>query len=167
MTIVVESGAGLSNAECYASVAEATAFHAGRGNGDAWDAVDDKEAALRKATDYLTQRYRGQWAGLRRLSTQALDWPRVNVPWRDNLWGWRPIDVVPAELKYASAELALKSTSADLLADLGRKTLSETVDVISVTYADGGSRQTEYATVHGWLKSLLAYGDSHVELSRA
>lgn len=158
MTLIVETGAGLANAESYASVAFATAFHGARGKADAWDAVEDKEAALRNATDYMTQQYSCRWAGTRFSEAQALDWPRYDVPWSDQALGVRPQNVIPSELMSACAELALKSASAALLTDLGRETLSEKVDVISVTYAQGASRQTKYPTVEGWIRPLLKAG---------
>lgn len=165
--LVTESGVGLPNADSYCSVAEATAYLTAIGSGDDWDAVDDKEAALRKATNYLTQRYRGLWAGRRLTSTQALDWPRYDVPWNDSPSGWRDTSVIPNELKAASAELALKSDDAELLEDLGRETLSEKVDVLSITYAEGRQQQTEYASVKGWLQSLLSNSGNSLRIVRS
>lgn len=158
MALVVEDGTGLSNAEAYCSVANATTYHNARGNADAWDAIEDKEAALRLATDYLTQKYRGKWQGKRTTSAQALDWPRTGVKWTDSPAGYYADNALPMELVNACAELALRTAAGPLLADLGRETLSETVDVISVTYAEGRSRQTAYAAVDGWLTSLLGAG---------
>lgn len=166
--VVVEDGTAKTNADSYCSAAFAALYCAGRGKSDAWDAIEDKDAALRLATDYLTQAYRGRWGGMRFSSTQALDWPRLDVPWDDSPSGVRPYNVIPLELQQATAELALKTADGDLLQDLGRETLSETVDVISVTYAEGRSRQTQYAAVHGMLRSLLNDGGgSFIPMERA
>lgn len=169
MALVVEDGTGKANAESYVSVAEVTAYFAGRGSrADDWDAIEDQEAAIRGAMSYLLQVYSGQWAGLRSTDAQALDWPRINVPWRDSPAGTRPDNVIPSELKAACAELALRTADGDLLADTERETLSERVDVISVTYAQGRSQQTQYPAVHGLLRSLLtAGGGAMVEVERA
>ena len=64
--------------------------------------------------------------------------------------------------------LVAGEASGDLLADLGRETLSETVDVISVTYAEGKSRQTQYAAVSGYLRSfLIGGGGGFIPMERA
>lgn len=155
MALITEDGTGRADAESYCSVAEAAAYHAKRGNADAWDAIEDKEAALRKATDYLVQTFRGRWAGIRKTEAQALDWPRYEVPRMDGGEWWNyPDDAIPPELKNATAELALKSASVNLLEDLGPEVQSETIGPISVTYR-GGDRQTQFAAVERWLRGLL------------
>lgn len=166
MALILEDGTGLSNAESFASVAEATAYFAGRGKADAWDAVDDKEAALRNASDYIQFTYAGRWAGKRLTSAQALDWPRSGVYDEDSR-AYVSESIVPRRVKNACIELALKSASGELVSDLGRETLSETVDVISVTYAQGAPRQTQYAAVDAWLKPLLSSGDSTLKIYRS
>jgi hypothetical protein len=161
MSLITENGQGLANAESYCSVADATTYHGGRGNADAWDAIDDKEAALRKATDFMLQRYRAQWKGQRNSTTQALDWPRQLVVIDDmpNGYGayayYLPNSLLPVPVANACAELALKTASGALMADLGRETRSESVGPISVTYEPGSSRQTAYAAVYGILRPYL------------
>jgi hypothetical protein len=64
--------------------------------------------------------------------------------------------------------MALRTKDGPLVSDLGRETRSEMVDVISVTYAEGGSRQTEYAAVDMTVASLLRTGSNHsIPVSRA
>ena len=115
MSLVVEDGTGKSDAESFISVADASTYFNARGV-TTWDALDtgeetvNREAALRKATDYLTAVYRDRWEGVRYTETQALDWPRQGVV-RDS-WAV-DIDEVPTEVANAFAELALKSSSAD------------------------------------------------------
>lgn len=158
MALVTEDGTGKVNAESYCDVAFATTHHTNRGKSDDWGAVDDQEVALRRATDYIEQTYRGKWSGARWTNEQALDWPRVDVAWPDSPQGFRPYNVIPVELKRACAELALRTAAGDLLADLGRETTEETVDVITVKYAEGKSRQTQFAAVDGLLRSLMKGG---------
>jgi hypothetical protein len=168
MTLIVEDGTKVANAESYCSVAQADSYHAGRSTADAWDAIDAdvRERCLREATDYLTQQYSGRWAGLRANDDQALDWPRDNVPLQDSLQGYRPNNTIPVELVRACAELAIRVSSTPLLTDQGRETQSETVDSISVTYVAGSGRQTKYPTIDGWLRPLLSSG-SGIAINRS
>lgn len=168
MSMIVEDGTGLPDAESYCSAAEAAAYFSKRGRADDWDAVDDKEAALRNATDYLEKTHRGRWLGRRSTAAQALDWPRTDVPWDDSPLGVRPDNALPSELKYAVAELAIRAASASLLEDLGRETASESVGPISVTYREGGARQQTFPAATSWLRSLVRDGGSGVvRVSRA
>jgi hypothetical protein len=66
MTLTVEDGTGKADAESYISVADADTYFTARNNAT-WAALStsDKEAALRKATDYMLQAYRVRWAGMR------------------------------------------------------------------------------------------------------
>ena len=82
MPLVTEDGTGLATAESYATLVEAAAYHTSIGN-SSWAALASdtvREQYLRKATFYMLQRYRPRWSGWRKTSTQALDWPRYNVP---------------------------------------------------------------------------------------
>ena len=160
MALIVEDGTGKTTAEAYCSVAQADTYHAVRTAGEGWTDLDTdvKERALREATDYLTQTYTGRWGGQRSTDEQALDWPRLNVPWADSNAGYRPNNTIPAELLRATAELAMRASASPLVVDLGRETASERVDVISVTYVQGAERQAQYEVVDMWLKPLLVSG---------
>lgn len=170
MALTVETGAGLVNADSYASVAEATAYFAARARADDWDLIDDKDAALRAATEYLQSVYGTRWDGMRTFSAQALDWPRIGVPRLDDASGEWASNAVPLAVKRACMELAIRwSPTTPLLTDLGRETLSERVDVIAVTYAQGASRQTQYAAVAAMLRPFLrgGSGGNYIEAERA
>ena len=148
MALVVEDGSGLSTAESYASVAFATTFLKSVGKGDAWDAIDDKEVALRLATMYMLQQYRALWQGTRTRSAQALDWPRYDVC----VDGFDVLaNIVPDDIKKACALLALKTAAGDLTADVSRATSSEKVGDIEVKYFEGQSTQTRYQQVEDML----------------
>lgn len=162
MTLIVETGAGLADAESYCSVAFADNYHTGQGRELEWSDLDDevKEQALRRATIYMIGEYRMRWAGYRKGTTQSLDWPRYDVPQRDVPGGsysaYYPYDSVPREVQIACAELAFRTRdSTPLAADQGRVTKSETVGPISVTYADGGRMETVYKVVDGLLAPFL------------
>lgn len=149
--LIVESGVGLEESESYVSAAECTAYHAKHG-GTAWDAVDDQDAALRKATQYLDSVY--QWRGDRVFSTQALKWPRLNVV----VDGYDlPGDEIPAKLKAACCELAAKG---ELFADVQAQQVTE-VQVGPIkrtlsTASNGG--QVRFAAVDALVRELIAGG---------
>lgn len=163
MSLIVESGAGLPNAESYISVVDADTYHANRGNA-AWAllATASKEQALRSAADYMRQAYRLRWIGMRVTVPQALDWPRAWVPIVDSPGGYYgfptylPLDVVPAEVISACAELALRASSAPLSPDIGPQVTREQVGPVSVDYLPGGRQALHFAAVDAllapWLK---------------
>jgi hypothetical protein len=157
MTLIVEDGTGLANAESYVSVADANTYHSKFGN-DTWTDLDTsvKEQLLRKATDYMVAQYRLQYAGYRRYSTQSLDWPRLYVPLIDSLSAnvfpqYVDFDIVPTTVKNACAELALKAYTAILMQDLTQGVIREKVDVIEVEYDKFSPQQTRYEQIDAML----------------
>lgn len=152
MAIVIEDGSGLDNAEAYISVADADTYFSLRGNA-AWAALttEQKEQALRRAVDYMTAVYGQRWKGERSSTTQALDWPRDGVLGVES-------DVVPVPVQRANAELAVRASAGDLLADQGAQVTQETVGPISVTYAVGARQWIRYAMADGLLAGLLRDG---------
>jgi len=164
MALIVEDGTGLADAEAYISAADADSYFAARGNA-AWDALttEAKEQNLRLGCDYMEAVYGPRWCGQRKTSTQALSWPRVNAC---NIAS----DVVPAAVKRANAELAVRSaTTGVLLADQSAQVKQETVGPISVTYADGARQYVKYSAVDASLAAagLLCKGGSQIPVVRA
>lgn len=157
MALIVEDGTGKPDAESYASVAMADLFHTSRGNA-AWAALttEQKEINLRKATDWLGERYATRWAGLRASTLQALDWPRAGVCVDRVVIA---SNALPAALIRATVELALKTTEGALTVDETAQVKSETVGPISTTYADGARQQTRFASVENTLEPLVAGGN--------
>jgi hypothetical protein len=144
-TLIVEDGTGLADADSYLSLAGADAYHGALGNGSwATAAAAEREAALRRATQYLDTRYR--WRGEPLTDTQALAWPRTAAAW--------PVK----RLQDATAELALRAAEqGSLYADEGTAAVkSETVGPISVTYADAQRGQTRFTVVEDLLSGLIA-----------
>lgn len=165
MPLIVETGSGSSTAESYASVTDADAYHAGRGN-TAWAALTTsaKEINLRNATDHIEQMYLGLWKGDKNLSIQALSWPRSNVYVDSYLLANNSI---PAQLIKATCELALKASTGPLTIDEGAQVKSEQVGPLATTYADGARQQTRYAAVENLLSPLLGSGRGSIKLVRA
>lgn len=177
MSLIVEDGTGLPDAESYIAVTAADTYHANQGNA-AWALIATtalKEQALRRATTYLTGEYRDRWAGSRKTITQALDWPRYMVPLRDIPGGFGESPayvastIVPVEVQRASAELALKATTQDLAPDLARGILMETIGPIITEYDPNSSQIVRYRALDNLLKPLLKNGGgrSMVSLLRA
>lgn len=163
MAIVVEDGTGLPNAESYISVADATAYHAARGNA-AWAALASdavREQMLRQATDFMGQLYRPSWKGYRTNRTQALDWPR-NLVYVVDLFGGRrdlpylwPNNSVPPEVPRACAELALRAIGGQLAADLDQGLQSEEVGPLKTAYDVHSPQYRRYRAVHLLLRPYL------------
>ena len=160
MSIVVEDGTGKSDSESFISVADASTYFTARGN-TTWDALDtgeatvNREAALRKATDYMLAVYRDRWEGVRYTEDQALCWPRSGVV-RDS-WSV-DIDEIPTEVKRATAEFALKSASDDLQADLTQGVVREKVGVIEVEYSQNSPQAKRYPAIDSMLRPFLKSG---------
>lgn len=165
MALVVETGAGLSNAESYLSVTDADTYHTNRGN-SAWTGSSTvKESALRKATQYLDVTY--NWKGDIKSTTQALNWPRDNVIDSN---GRTFDDTVPQKIKDATAELALASLSADLLTVTSNSDYvkREKVGELEIEYKDGAPVGREYNLVSRILNGMYnsKVGGNTVNLAR-
>jgi hypothetical protein len=136
MTLIPEDGTGLSTANSYCSLAEANAYHDGRGFVATWTnaTVASKTTALLWATRLLDEQY--CWSGSPVLSTQALGWPRYSAYDRH---GYAVAStIVPTAVKDATAELARQLLDNDRVAqaDDGQPS-SVSLGSASVTYATG------------------------------
>jgi len=141
---IVEDGTGLPDANSYVSVAEADAFHADRNNA-AWTGADAvKQAALVKATDYVSQKYDTRWKDMPDTDEQGLYWPVTCI------------DGIPARLKQAVCLLALEALSAELNPTQGRAVKREKVDVIEIEYMDNALPGNNRPAIDGLLKVYLA-----------
>lgn len=120
MALVVETGSGSSTAESYVSVAEADTYNANVKRSASWAkaGTDQKEQALRVATQYLETAFGGSWSGLRNSGTQSLSWPRFGV-FSDGV----RLDsaTIPQNLRRATVEIAcrfLDGGEEDLVPDV-------------------------------------------------
>lgn len=155
MSLIVETGAGLPDADSYLGLAEADAYHSARAHDDWAGDTTAKEAALRQAAAVLDGRYRARWPGRKASYLQALDWPRVGAI--DRAGYFMPSHTVPLPVRQAAAELALRALKAPLAPDLARggQIRSESVAGLSVTYADAAPPGTSYPLVDLILGALL------------
>lgn len=160
MALIVEDGSIVAGAESYVSVANADVYHSNFGNA-AWAvlATPAKESALRKATGYMQQVYRLRWKGTRTGTTQVLDWPRFGVFVEDVAYAGFPyyvgVNVIPAEVQNACAELALKSSTTDLAPDVEREVVREKIGPLETEYAPGTPQYVRYRAIDLMLKIYL------------
>jgi hypothetical protein len=176
MALIVEDGSGMPDSESYTSVAEATQYHADRLN-DAWTDgdVSSQEAALRRATEWLDATFGRSFIGYRfHGRNQMHEWPRsgayveysVNGPlfYRTYAGLWYVIDndIVPFEVKRATAEAALRelTTPGVLYPDILPGRIIKNVSIsgsISVSYANSTieGQRTIISIVTAILRPLL------------
>lgn len=135
--------------DSYLSVADADAYHTALGH-QAWAAAseEEKERALRAASQYIDSRYRFKNQVL--VANQPLEWPRLGFPWPMR----RVLD--------ATAELALRALSGPLYVDVdggGERITKEKIGPLETEFADpvnGG--QVAYTVVDDLLAPLLWTG---------
>lgn len=136
MTLIVEDGTGIDNANSYVTLAEARAYALARGvTLSATDSV--VEILVIKAMDYL-ESLDSQFKGVRKTDTQELSWPRDYV-YRNDTGSEYP--AIPKELKNALNQLILDSNTFDinpnrLLTDKGQKIKERIEGAIDVEYAE-------------------------------
>lgn len=172
MPPTVETGAIVSGANSYASIADADAYHAERGG--AWTGTDaQKTAALLKATAYLDGKYRSRWKGYRvQPVTQALEWPRSSVEfdgysfrnsYRAVASNYYPTNVIPPEIVAATCELAVRALAGPLAPDIapGDRLVKKKIDVIEKEFAPGDF-QTSYPVVEQLISRFLRSGNDAV-----
>lgn len=165
MTLIIEDGSNVPNAEAYASVDYADTYFAARGV-TAWAALDTdvKEINLRKGADYMLATYRDMWAGYRYNmrngvhARQAQDWPRVDV--FIDQYTYIQNNEIPDEVKKANCELALRAQAGDLLGDTSGsdRVVREKVGPLETEYAQYGSPLTAYNMVSSLLAPYLKSG---------
>ena len=109
--LTVEDGSGLTTADCYISVADATAYFTAYGGLDNWTAIDagTQEVLLRKSARDLDTLYGLAYAGTPLSSAQALLFPRASFY---DKYG-RVVTGLPKAVAQACAELAIINSSID------------------------------------------------------
>lgn len=156
MSLIVEDGTGLPNAESYVSVAQADAYFSATAVAD-WAAATlaDREVALRRATAYMDARY--SFRGERLRTVQALAWPRVGygsseVP-ENGLWPVRPVANACCELALIAVRGQPYYVAQNTSSTAEREQV--TVGPISVKYAVTSAR--EGAVRFQFIDDMLRY----------
>lgn len=169
MSLTIEDGSVVADAESYATVEELRAYASKRAAslpvGD-----DACEALLIKACDYL-QSMEDRFQGMRTAPDQALAWPRdgVFVNGRN-----MPSDEIPADIKSAQMQLAIDAQTVDLQPTINAAAqtgpvIEETVDVLSVKYAQPTTQLTAsvFAKANGLLAKFYRAGWNSIRVVRS
>lgn len=117
ITLVIETGTGITGANSYISLADAETYFEGRLNASVWTAATtaNKNIALAQATRTLDANSR--WLGtMVDPANQALEWPREEIEIDGAEW---PATEIPQAVRNATAELALFLLSSDRTTDPG------------------------------------------------
>lgn len=149
MAVIVETGAGLSNATSYVSEAELLAYATARGK----TLSTDRSVLLIQAMDYIDEQ---DFIGEKFTETQALQWPRYNA-WLDNyLIG---PDTIPQLLKDCLCEAAIAVDAGNSpLATIEREVKRETVDVLTIEYMDSAGAVPYNRALETKLRRLIKGG---------
>jgi hypothetical protein len=136
----------------YVTAAELAAYAAARGI----EPAGDPDVLLTKAMDYLDT-LEDQWQGERSVEGQNLAHPRYPVYIYGSL---QPSNSTPQQLKNAQCQLAIEADTQELMPTtaVGGKgsVVEETVDVITVKYAEGYSNsQPIFSAVNKILKPIM------------
>lgn len=135
MSLIIETGSGVTGANSYVTVLELRAFGTLRGLTLGSDAA--LEIALVLACDKLESSYK--YKGRKTVETQPLLWPRQLVYLED---AYNPLSStsIPDKLKQAQCQFAYEATLRDLQpTGTGQEVLKKKVDVIEIEYAKSGS----------------------------
>lgn len=153
MPIIVEDGTGLSDADSYISVSASDSYHQDRGN-DAWASLttEEKEEALRKATQYIDTTY--CFYGSIAKNTQSLSWPRNDVK---DVEGRDLTGLVPRAVQDATRELGLYSLTQPLSPNKTRNDyiISQEIAKLKLKYSESASKGTRYTLVDSMLSGLF------------
>jgi len=164
MALVVETGAIVTGANAYVTLAE---FKAYIGTIPLPAATDPAyENAIINATRYLDGKYRQRWQGFRVQPTiQPLEWPRLFVPFAGAAPGYAPglayasylpSNAIPQRLKDATCEAALRALSGPLAIDADTSVASKKIDVLETTYRPGAiPKQLTYQVIDQLLSDYL------------
>ena len=142
--------------DTYASEAELAAYALARGI----TVTGTPSILLTKAMDYLAT-LEDRWQGSRTSVSQPLAWPRAGVYVYGTLLA---DDAIPQSLKDAQCRLALDVDAGTALlptVSAGSKgsVIEETVDVVTVKYAEGANNtQPVFTAAMGLLKPLMKAG---------
>lgn len=164
MALVVETGAGLPNANSFSDVAAADAWFADLSD-TAWAALTtaDKERFLIAGTEYVNSGLLWPYTGTRETAVQALEWPRAGAFY----WGGSPTipnAYVPREIQKAAWVAAGMARDGTLPAMPGAgsggasNVKKEKVDVLEVEYFSPKDMNSSGSAGVPGADALVAYG---------
>lgn len=153
---------GGDTADSYPTIAEADAYAEAHGYTD-WADLDDDEdkaPALRKGTQWMDGHFRGSIKGRKTSATQSLAFPRDGCTDEDG--NEFDDDVIPLVWKQATIEAAIveAADTGTLFPNIDRKTASEKVGPLAVTYEPGQTGVVELTVIENLVSGLLTSGGS-------
>lgn len=161
MALIVEDGSGIADAESYISVSDAVAYAEARGltfPGTTGPEITAAEQALRRATEFIDQRYGSRFIGQWTTTTQALAWPRVYAYYRDEALA---DDFIPPQVKAATVQAAVRELASpgSLTPDVTTGTIKKRVRVegaVEVEYAVGAGNAASQTPIVSIIDQILA-----------
>ena len=143
MSLIVEDGSIVTDAESYVSVTDADVYLAKYGKDAVWSTktVEQKEVLLRSSRLYMDTKY--NWKGSQATQGHTTNWPRSEVYIEGTLLG---SEFIPVDISNANATLAAESASSELYRNVDNGTT--------------GQRIASTSDAVGPLSSSIAYFDS-------
>lgn len=153
MTLIVEDGTGLSNADSYVSVLGADTYVGDTFFSGSWSTTStpDKEKLLKNATRLLDSFY--DFKGEKTVSTSSLRWPRTGV--FDNDGVEVASNIVPKGIVFATVEMAIALQNNNFLAENDARGISSLkVDVIEIQFERSEKTWKIPSSVSHYLRGL-------------
>jgi hypothetical protein len=140
MSLILETGAGVLNAEAYADASAYVTWYTNFYGSAPSGTTTLQEAAIRRAVRYMEAL---PWKGLQSFGRQlqGLAWPRA---WVEDKSGWTitantiPVEVIEAQHMLTTYELASPGGLSPAITIAAQKILTQ-LDVLSWTPAGGGN----------------------------
>jgi hypothetical protein len=161
VTLIVEDGNAVDDANAYVSVADAVEYAAARGLAFSTSPDVGNEAAIIRATAAIDATYRGRFPGYKRTGrAQNLEWPRGQAYDVEGLL----IDPesVPIEIINATCEMAVRELAnpGSMMPDLDRGGNVRRLKAgsVEIEYGANASARTEFTLIDGMLTNILTTG---------
>ena len=165
MTLLLEDGTGVTDANSYVNRTYADAYFAERGIATWTGTTTAKDEALIKASDYIDQRWGRRFAGTKQFdrTVNQLTFPRLGLYDRDG----RYVEGVPDLLKRATCEYALRALTSTLMPDpstqsnissLRQKVGPIEEETVYRSSAAGSATSPDYPMADSWLAEYLGAG---------
>ncbi len=110
MTLVLEDGTGITDANAYTDAAAFKVYHKDRGNSFS-AGTSEIEKAIINATDYIDRKFGGRFKGVKEFAAEnELEFPRLKLFNRAGIL----VTEIPTKLAWATAEYTLRSLTEEL-----------------------------------------------------
>lgn len=157
ISLIVEDGSCVPNANCYVSLEYADEYMRNTGR-KAWEELseNDRKSYLINATNYIDRTYsKIGWKGIKKYHrNQSLCFPRVELYDKDGF----EVEGIPEELMKAVCEAGFISTTTSLftIKDAAGSVKAQKVDVLEVEYYSEKDSSGIYISRFTVLDSLLS-----------